>query len=144
MINFLFVLHKLIDFCFDGGDNKYIVIKPYGAKWVKEHRNNQICFNKQKIKEAVTYLLSNCYFYVGSKILRQIIGTPMGSDPAPFFANLFLYYYESKWINEIKRNDLIRARKLCNIFGFIDNLNIFNDNGEFETNWNDIYPAELE
>ena len=140
----LMVLHKLIDFCFDGGENKYIVVKSYGARWVKEYKNDQICYNKQKIKDAVTYLLSNCYFHVGFKIFRQIIGIPMGSDPAPFFANLFLYYYESKWINEIKRTDLIRARKLCNIFRFIDDLSTFNDNGEFELHCHDIYPVELE
>ena len=37
-----------------------------------------------------------------------------------YFANLFLYFYESKRINKLKKNDLIKARKLCNIFRFID------------------------
>ena len=68
----------------------------------------------------------------------------MGSDPAPFFANLFLYYYESKRMNELKIKDLIRARKLCNIFRFIDDLNAINDAGEFENNYQHIYPEELE
>ena len=69
----------------------------------------------------------------------------MGSDPAPFFANLFLYYYESRWMNELKKKDLIRARKLCNIFRFIDDLNAINDDaGEFEKHFQDIYPEELE
>ena len=81
---------------------------------------------------------------VGHKIFCQIIGIPMGSDPAPFFANLFLYYYESKWMNELKKKDLIRARKLCNIFRFIDDLNALNDAGEFENNYQHIYPEELE
>ena len=58
----------------------------------------------------------------------------MGSDPAPLFVNLFLCYYESKWMNELKKKYLIRARKLCNIFRFIDDLNTINDAGEFENN----------
>ena len=53
------------------------------------------------------------------------------SDPAPFFANLFLYFYESKWMNELKKSDPIKARKLCNIFRYIDDLNSINDGGEF-------------
>ena len=67
-----------------------------------------------------------------------------GSDPAPFFANLFLYYYESNWIKSIKKNDLIRARRLCNIFRFIDDLSVINDAEEFENNFKHIYPKELE
>ena len=126
------VLHHLIDFCFDGGENKFIQINKFGARWTREVKNNRICFSKQQIKDAVSYLRSNCYFTVGPKIFCQIIGIPMGSDPAPFFANLFLYYYESRWMNELKKKDLIRVRKLYNISRFIDDLNAINDATEFE------------
>ena len=69
----------------------------------------------------------------------------MGSDPAPFFANLFLYYFESKWINDLKKQDLLLARKLSNIFRFIDDLSVVNDDDKiFEKNIKNIYPAELE
>ena len=49
------------------------------------------------------YLVNNCFFVVFFliKISRQVIGIPIGLDPAPFFANLFLYRFESKWINKI-------------------------------------------
>ena len=90
------VLNSLIDFCFDGGGNKYITINNYGARWVKNIKDNVKCLNKQQVKDAVVYLLFNCYFTVGRKIFGQIIVIPMGSDSAPFFANLFLYFYESK------------------------------------------------
>ena len=68
----------------------------------------------------------------------------MRSDPAPFFANLFLYFYKSKWKNKLKKNDLIKSRKLCNIFRFIDDLNSINDDGVFESNYSNIYPEELQ
>ena len=140
----LMVLNSFIDFCFDGGECKYITVSNYGALWVNNIKYNVICLNKQQIKDAVAYLLLNCYFTVGPKIFCQIIGIPMGSDPAPFFANLFLYFYESKWMNELKKNDLIKARKRCNIFRFIDDLNSINDGGKFESNYSNIYPEELQ
>ena len=31
----LMVLNSLIDFCFDGGECKYIAVNNYGARWVK-------------------------------------------------------------------------------------------------------------
>ena len=42
-------------------------------------------------------------------------------------------------MNEIKKNDLIQARKFCNNFRFIQNLISIN-----ETNSCNIYPKKLE
>ena len=47
-------------------------------------------------------------------------------------------------MNKLKQNDLIKARKLCSIFRFIDDLNSINDGGEFESNFSKIYPEELQ
>ena len=134
----------MIGFSLDGGESKYITVNSYGACWVKNTKDNIICLDKQQKKYAVAYLLFNCCVTVGPKIFCQIIGIPMGSDPAPFFANLFLYFYESKWMKELKKNDLIKARKLCNIFRFIDDLNSINDGGKLEGNYSNIYPEELQ
>ena len=49
-------------------------------------------------------------------------------------------------MNELKMNDLInliKARKFCNIFRFIDDLNSIHDGGEFESSYSNIYPKEL-
>ena len=46
-------------------------------------------------------------------------------------------------MNELKKNNLIKARKLCNIFRFIDDLNSINGGGEFESSYSNIYPEEL-
>ena len=46
----------------------------------------------------------------------------MGSDLAPFMANLFLYYYENKLLLDTKKRDLLKARFFSNTFHFIDDL----------------------
>ena len=84
------VLNSLIDFCFDGGQIKYITVNNFGARWVRNVKDNVICLNKQQIKDVAAYLLFNCYFTVGPKIFSQIIGIPMRSDPGTFFVNVFL------------------------------------------------------
>jgi len=75
---------------------------------------------------------------------RQLIGIPMGSDPAPFMANLFLYHYEKKWLQATKKRDIRKARRFGSTFRFIDDLCAINDNSEFEKNFKDIYPEELD
>ena len=47
--------------------------------------------------------------------------------PAPFFASLFLCYYESRCIKDLQKKDLIKAIKSCNLFYFIDDLNAVDD-----------------
>ena len=46
----------------------------------------------------------------------------MGSDLAPFMANLFVYCYEDKWIRKTKRKDLIIGQKLGAVSRFIDEI----------------------
>ena len=68
----------------------------------------------------------------------------MGSDPAPAFANLFLYHYESNWLKEIKKTNFVLARKFGQVFRYIDDLLALNDGKSFENFFEDIYPEELQ
>ena len=93
------------------------------------------------MKSGLQYLISNCFFSCADLVYRQTIGIPMGSDPAPFMANLFLYHYENRWLQNLKKTDLSTARKILHTFRFIDDLNAVNDSGEFEKHVVSIYPA---
>ena len=42
------------------------------------------------LKEATIFVLYNCFFAIGNITMIQVIGIPMGSDPAPFLAHLCL------------------------------------------------------
>ena len=53
----------------------------------------------------------------------------MGSDPAPFMANIFLFYYEDKFMISLKFSNIARARRFSYIYRFIDDLNSINDYG---------------
>ena len=62
----------------------------------------------------------------------------MGSDLAPFMANLFAYCYEEKWIRKTKRKYLIIGQKLGAVSRFIDDLTAINDAREFENALHEI------
>ena len=76
-------------------------------------------------------------------MFRQIIGIPMGSAPAPFIANLFLYVYEMRYMEKLKKSDLARARNLRHVFRFIDDLISLNDTDEFLRSFKEIYPSQM-
>ena len=67
----------------------------------------------------------------------------MGIDPAPFWANLYLYFYEHKHVKELIKSNPGKARKFKFATRFIDDEGNLNDNGEFGKAFRDIYPAEL-
>ena len=68
-----------------------------------------ILYQTDSLEKAVEYLIRNCYFSIGDEVFHQIIGIPMGSDPAPSFANLFVFYYEWQYINNLKKANVIAA-----------------------------------
>ena len=137
------VLHKIIDFAFDGGKKKYIDFSSYNAYWCNKPKHKNF-FVKNSLKRAVEHLIKCCYFEVGNLVLLQIIGIPMGIDPAPFWANLYLSKYECDFMKKIIKADVARARMFHGTFRFIDDLCAMNDGGEFERSYKEIYPKELE
>ena len=75
------------------------------------------------------HLIENCHFTVGNLVMRKRIGIPMGIDPAPFWANLYLYYCEEKYITGLIGCDKIKAKKFHAVKRFIDDLLALNDGG---------------
>ena len=135
-------LNDIVDFAFQGGVANAVYINKYGASW--RNSADARAYTKNDIKKALKYSIENAYFQVGNTVLRQKIGIPIGSDPAPFFANLFLYIYESRFINHLLKTDPARAHKFRHVFRFIDDLISFNDDGEFAKSFGEIYPPEME
>ena len=51
----------------------------------------------------------------------------MSIDPAPLWANLFLYQYENEYISELILNDKVKAHHFHATKRFIDDLGTLND-----------------
>ena len=92
-------MKEIVDFCFKGGLSHGVYITSKEAFWRKPAGDFRF-YSKNDIKEVMDYIIDNAYFQVNNKIFRQIIGIPMGSDPAPFIANLFLYLYENRFLDK--------------------------------------------
>ena len=88
-------------------------------------------------------MIENSYFAVGNVLLLQTVGIPMRFDSAPFWANLYLYNYESKYITNLIRTNKLRGRRFHSTFRFIDDLCALNNGGEFGKAFTEIYPTEL-
>lgn len=63
-------------------------------------------------------------------------------DLAQFFANLYLFFYKSKWFN-CNNNNYRAARKTGNVFRFTDDVFTKNNGNQFEIHYNKTCPSEL-
>ena len=43
---------------------------------------------------------------VGKEIFRQQVGIPMGTDCAPFLANLLLFYFEYNYMEDLIKSNI--------------------------------------
>ena len=94
--------------------------------------------------DALHYLLDNIFIKFGSKLYRQIVGIPMGTNCSPLVADLFLFCYERDFMLSLSDNnqtDIIEAFNLTSRY-LDDLLNI--DNPYFEQMVGQIYPTELQ
>ena len=66
----------------------------------------------QNVCDALTFLLDNIFIQVGTKLYRQVVGIPMGTNCAPLVADLFLFCYERDFmmsLSDNKQADIIDA-----------------------------------
>ena len=59
-------MNELIDFCFQGGTRQQLS----GARWVLNCKKTGLLFDRKSTKEAVKYLMNNCFFTLGERIFR--------------------------------------------------------------------------
>ena len=86
----------------------------------------------------------NIFIRFGSKLYRQIVGIPMGTNCAPLVADLFLFCYERDFMLSLSDNnqtDIIEAFNSTSRY-LDDLLNI--DIPYFEQMVGQIYPTELQ
>ena len=96
------------------------------------------------VERTSTYLLDNIYIRFGTKLYRQIVGIPMGTNCAPLVADLFLYCYERDLMDSLNHdNQADNIEAFNSTSRYLDDLlNI--DNPYFEVMVNQIYPSELQ
>ena len=74
--------------------------------------------------------------------MKQVTGIPKGNAPAPFWPNLFLYFYEEEYMPSLISSDKNQGKT----FPFYKALHqwIINDGEKFERSICELYLKELE
>ena len=114
------------------------------ASFTSDVYNNYNLWPCQKVCDALVYLLDNIFIRFGTKVYKQTIGIPLGTNCAPLVADLFLFCYETDFMKSLSREnqaDIIEAFNSTSRY-LDDLLNI--DNIYFDQMMDQIYPTELQ
>ena len=88
----------------------------------EEHKKYDL-WSCQKVTDALIYLLDNFYIRFGSKLYRQNVGIPMGTNCAPLVAGLFLFCYERDFMKSLTKEKRYNLRDAFNSTSrYIDDL----------------------
>ena len=137
-------LINLIERTFKREGSPYIACNERQASFTSEDTKRDKLWSCKNICEALIYFLHNIYIRFGTKLYRQIVGIPMGTNCAPLVADLFLFCYERDFmtfLSDVKQAEIIEAFKSTSRYPD-DLLNI--DNPYFEGMVNRFYPPELQ
>ena len=111
---------------------------------LQKNLKKYLAWSCQNVCDALTFLLDNIFIRFGTKLYRQVVGIPMGTNCAPLVADLFLFCYERAFmmsLSDDKQADVIDAFNTTS--RYLDEiLNIYNV--YFDNMVSQIYPSELQ
>ena len=94
--------------------------------------------------DALNFSFANIFIRFGTKLYRQDIGIPLGTNCAPLVANLFLFCYERDYmmsLSDDKQTDIIDTFNTTSRY-FDDILN--SNNVYYDNMVSQIYLSELQ
>ena len=105
-------LIDLIERTFPRDGSPYLACNDRNAFLLQTNLQKNHAWSCQNVCDALTFLLDNIFIRFGTKLYRQVVGIPMGTNCAPLVAYLFLFCYERDFmmsLSDDKQADVIDA-----------------------------------
>ena len=106
----IFYIIYLIERIFQREGSLYIACNDTHAFLTFDAVRNYNLWSYQKVWKALIFLLDDIHIRFKSKLYRQIVGIPMGTNCAPFVADQFLFCNERDFmlsVSEHTQSDVI-------------------------------------
>ena len=132
-------LIDLIERTFNREGSSYLACNDRNTFFTSENPKKHQAWSCQNICDALTFLLDSIFIRFGTKLYRQVVGIPIGTNCAPLVADLFLFYYERDFmmsLSDDKQADIIDA--------FITTSRYLDDILNIDNMVSQIYHSELQ
>ena len=136
-------LIDVIELTFNREGSPYLACNERNAFLLRKNLKKYHACSCQNVCDALTFLLDNICIQLGTKLYRQVVGIPMGTNCAPLVTDLFLFCYERDLIMSLSDDtqaDIIDAFNTTS--RYLDD--ILKINVYFNNMVSQIYPSELQ
>ena len=107
-------------------------------------QKGKTCYSEEQVISMLEFLIDNIFVSFAGILFQQVVGIPMGTNCAPLLADLFLYSYESEFLQKLVKDKKIHEARTFNFtYRYIDDVLSIN-NSRFAEFLPLIYPPELE
>ena len=93
----------------------------------------------QNVCDVLTFLLDNIFIRLGTKLYRQVVGIPMGTNCAPLIADLFLFCYERDFMMSLSDDKQAFNTTSRYLYDILNIKYVY-----YDTMVSQIYPSELQ
>jgi len=115
-------LKELIHKAFDGSRN-FVVLGYQSTYFSKTTQKGKVSYTEKQVCSMLDFLIDNIFVTFGGAIFQQQVGIPMGTNCAPLLADLFLYSYETEFLQNLVKNKKIKdARSFNFTYRYIDDV----------------------
>ena len=125
--------------------SQFVVLGYYFTYFSNKIQNGKACYSEEQVISMLEFLIDNMFVSFGGLMFQQVVGIPMGTNCAPLLVDLFLYSYESEFLQKlVKDKKMIHEAKAFNFtYRYVDDVLSIN-NSRFAEFLPLIYPPELE
>ena len=124
--------------------SKFVVLGYNSTYFSNKIHKGKTCYSEEQVISMLEFLIDNIFVSFGGTLFQQVVGIPMGTNCAPLLADLFLYSYESEFLQKLVKDKTIHEARAFNFtYRYIDDVLSIN-NSRFAEFLPLIYPPELE
>ena len=124
--------------------SKFVVLGYNSTYFSNKIHKGKTCYSEEQVISMLEFLIDNIFVSFGGTLFQQVVGIPMGTNCAPLLADLFLYSYESEFLQKLVKDKKIHEARAFNFtYRYIDDVLSIN-NSRFAEFLPLIYPPELE
>ena len=120
--------------------SKFVVLGYNSTYFSNKIHKGKTCYSEEQVISMLEFLIDNIFVSFGGTLFQQVVGIPMGTNCAPLLADLFLYSYESEFLQKLVKDKKIHEARAFNFtYRYIDDVLSIN-NSRFAEFLPLIYP----